>query len=132
MEVINYIAARLKKGIITFVNMVSLAHRDFPYHDYHTDTTEVTYQTYRVGENNYEASGDQHKLFVSKSLLVLATTAADLKFNHANNVEITILANNFYEFKSNIYQVHYKYDSEAGTIYLYPEGVLPQESRRPE
>lgn len=112
--------------------MVTLAHRDYPYHDFETATMTAAYQTYRVGENNRGLRGDQHKLFVSKSLLVYATQNAYVRFNHASNVIQTILANTWYEFMSNIYAVHFAYVQTAGTIYLYPEGVLPQEARRPE
>ena len=76
--------------------------------------------------------GDQKKLFLSKSLLVFCTTNTYVRFNNANNVIFTILANTWYEFMSNIYAVHHAYVADAGTIHLYPEGVLPQEARRPE
>lgn len=132
MSILDYILGRLQRGVITFINAVTLAHRDWPYHDFETATTTSTYQTYRVGENNDDGKGDQHKLFLSKSLLIYATTNSYVKFNHADNVVITILANTWYTFMSNIYAVHYRYVSAEGTIYLYPEGVLPQEARRPE
>lgn len=132
MNVLDYIIGRLKRGVITFIGMVSLAHRDYPFHDYASDTTTSVYQTYRVGENNRGKRGDQMKLFTSKSLLIFCTTNTYVKFNHANNVIQTLLANTWYEFMSNIYAVHYAYVADAGTIYLYPEGVLPQEARRPE
>ena len=130
--VFERIRNKINRGIIAFVNMVSLSHRDWPYHDYHSDTTKATYQTYRVGENNRLGDGDQMKLFVSKSLLIMATTNTYIVFNSVNNVVHTILANTWYEFMSNIYAVHYAYVASEGTIYIHPEGVLPQEARRPE
>ena len=112
--------------------MVILTNRDYPYHDYHSDTTTATYQTYTVGEKNIDREGDQKKLFISKSLLIMATTNTYIKLNHSGNVIITLLANNWYEFKSNIIRVMYAYVQEAGTIYIIPEGVLPDESRDAE
>ena len=109
-----------------------MANRDYPYHDYHSDTTTSTYQSYRVGEKNIDREGDQKKLFVSKSLLIMATTDTYIKLNHGGNVIITLLANNWYEFKSNITTVYYAYVSAEGTIYIIPEGVLPNEQRDAE
>lgn len=132
MNALEYLVGRLKRGLIAFIGMVTLAHRDWPYHDFHSDTTTAVYQTYVVGNNNRLRRGDQFKLFTSKSLLIMSTTNTYVKFNHADNVVITLLANRWYEFMSNIYAVHYVYVTEAGTIYIYPEGVPPQEARRPE
>lgn len=120
------------RGIIAFVNIVTLAHRDWPYHDFETATTTEAYQTYAVGENNLGRNGDQTKRFVSKSLLIFCTTNSYVVFNNRSNVVQTLLANTWYEFMSNIYVVHYAYVTSEGTIYLQPEGVLPQEARRPE
>ena len=47
--------------------MVTLAHQDFPYHDYHTDTTTGVYQNYTVGENNLDGDGTQNKRFIERS-----------------------------------------------------------------
>lgn len=132
MSILNYIVSKLKTGIITFLNIVTLANRDYPYHDFHSATTTSTYKPYYVGEKNLDASGDQHKLFISKSLLIMATTDTRVKFNHSDNVFLALLANNWYEFKSNIVSVFYRYATEAGTIYIYPEGVLPNEQRDAE
>ena len=70
--------------------------------------------------------------FVSKSTLVYSTVAADIKLNNTENVEIDILADVLYEFESNIHQIFYKYSAAEGTIYIYCEGVLPQEARGAE
>jgi len=109
-----------------------MANRDYPYHDYHSDTTTAIYQTYTVGEKNIDREGDQKKLFVSKSLLIMATTDTYVKFNHSGNVVKTLLANNWYEQKHNITRIMYAYVDEAGTIYIEPEGVLPNEQRDAE
>lgn len=114
------------------MNAVFGANRDYPYHDHHTDTMTSTYQSYRVGENNRISGGTQKKLFTSKSLLVYATTEADIKLNSTENIEIDILADTFYIFKSNVFQVFYKYSAAQGTIYITPEGVHMREGRIPE
>lgn len=132
MSLLDYLVGRLRRGVITFIHAVTLSHRDWPYHDFHTEATLEDYQTYRVGENNVGLNGDQHKLFVSKSTLIMATQDADVVFNHSNNAPILLLANNWYTFKSNIYQIHYARHETTGDIYIYCEGVLPQEARRPE
>lgn len=131
MSIFNYLVEKLRSGIITFVNMVTLANRDYPYEDFETATTTAAYQAYTVGENNYHSHGDQHKLFVSKSTLIHVTTNTYVRFNNANNVPNTLAANNFYEFKSNIKAIYYAYVAEEGTICIYCEGVLPEEQRSP-
>ncbi|TKJ36871.1 hypothetical protein CEE36_11330 [candidate division TA06 bacterium B3_TA06] len=132
MSVLDYIVGRMKRGVITFIGMVSLAHRDWPYHDHHSDTTTVVYQPYVVGENNIPGDGDQFKRFVAKSTLIFCTTNTRVIFNNSNNVFQTLLANTWYEFMTNIHQMFYRYSTEAGSILIYVEGVLPQEARRPE
>jgi len=132
MSVLDYIVARLKRGIITFIGMVTLSHRDWPYHDYETATTTATYTSYRVGENNKSASGDQHKFFTAKSTLILCTTNVYVILNHDNNVVQEIPANTWFEFESNVFFIQYAYVDEAGTIRIYTEGVAPNEARRPE
>jgi len=129
MSVLNYIVTKLQSGIITFINAVTLANRDYPYHDFHTDTMKVTQEHFRVGENNRGRDGSQTKLFTSKSTLIIATTNAYVTFNSSNNVEDLLLANNFYEFKSNIRNIFYRYATEEGTIYIHVDGVLGDEAR---
>lgn len=131
MSVFNYFVEKLHSGLITFINMVTLANRDYPYHDSHSDTMTADYQAYIVGSNNIGGQGDQKKLFVSKSTLIDATTDANIRLNNSNNVIIPLRANNFYEFKSNIKVVYYEYDSEEGNIHIKCEGVLPEEQRSP-
>lgn len=109
--------------------MVTLANRDYPYHDFHTATMAATHEHYSVGENNIGRDGTQAKHFVSKSTLILATTNAHVTFNSAENVEDLLLANNFYEFKHNIRNVFFRYATEEGTIYIHCDGVLGNEAR---
>jgi roadblock/LC7 domain-containing protein len=73
--------------------------------------------------------GDQKKLFTSKSTLIFATAVCTIKFNNANNVTIDILANTWYEFYQNIHMVIIVTIGTDGTVYLYFEGALPEESR---
>lgn len=131
-DIVSYIAQRLRRGLFAFISMVTLANRDYPYHDYHSDTTTSTKQPYRVGQNNRVGDGDQHKLFVSKSTLIMATTNTYVVFNSSNNVVQTLVANTWYTFESNIYVIYYYYVAAEGTIYIHAEGVAPQEARRPE
>jgi len=109
--------------------MVTLANRDYPYHDCESVTMLATKTPYRVGENNRTGDGTQGKLFVSKSTLIIATTDAIINLNSSENVDIPLLANNFYTFKSNIVSVDHRYATEEGTITITCEGVLPSESR---
>jgi len=90
---------------------------------------------YVVGQDQLTGKGDQQKHFISKSTLLFATINCSVKFNSLGNVTIAILANTWYEFKSNIHTV-YVYDDGSdltdGYLKMYFEGVLPQEGRRPE
>lgn len=131
MSLLNYVVTKLKSGIITFINAVILANRDYPYHDFHTNTMKATDLPYRVGEHNRAGDTTQSKLFTSKSTLIYATTQAIIKLNSAENVEQTLLATHYYEFLSNVQSVFYRYASQEGTIYIWTEGVLGNESRSP-
>lgn len=132
MSYVNNLIKYIEAGILKFVSLCFNANRDLPFHDYKTATLTATYKRYNVGENNQLGKGTQHKLFESKSTLILSTVNADIKLNSTENVEIDILANTYYEFKSNIHAIFYKYSASEGTIYIWTEGTLPQEARRPE
>lgn len=132
MSLLNYIVEKLKSGVITFINAVILANRDLPYHDYWDNDGWADTGSYVVGMNNLNAHGSQRKLFTSKSTLIFCTEDAVVWFNHSNNVNILILANTWYEFKSNIYQVFWNAITQGKYLYLYFEGVLPNESRSAE
>ena len=129
---LRYIGGKLAKGVITFINMVSLANHDFPYHDYHEDTTTGAYQSYTVGANNKDGIGLQKKFFVSKATLLMCTEDVYVKFNHADNVVNTFLADTYYTIPFNVIRIMYADVDVAGTIYIWTAGVLPQEVRTPE
>lgn len=133
MSVVQRMLARLESGLITFLNMVTLANRDLPYHDFHGFDSSSTSDTYVVGQNQIDAHGNQSKRFVSKSTLVYATCNTFIRFNDSKNVLIPILATTWYEFKTNIWQVFVDLDfGEDDSIAFYFEGVLPNEARSPE
>jgi hypothetical protein len=132
MSVLNYIVDKLKSGIITFINAVILANRDYPYHDTLVVTDADPPSGYAVGKNQVDARGSQSKLFVSKSTLIMSTEDATIQFNDANNVLVPLVAGVWYEFKSNIFQVFYGTPSTDKGIYFYFEGVLPDEQRGAE
>lgn len=124
---LNYIVSKLKAGVITFINAVILANHDYPLHDYKKieDGSEPT--AYAVGTDN--RNGDQRKLFVSKSTLVYSDVACTLRWNNDRNVTQDIIANTWYTFRANIRSVHVITIATDGTLYLYFEGVLPEEVR---
>ena len=132
MSILDYIYGRIRRGIITFVNIVTLANWELPYEDHMNDTTTAVKQTYRVGTNNQLGDGDQMKLFTSKLTPIFCTTDTYVVFNNVNNVPHYLRANTWYNFKINIYAIHYYYVSDAGTIYAHFGGVKPQEAGRPE
>lgn len=132
MSVTQRILACIDAGIHKFISLCISANRSLPFHDYETATMTATYKPYNVGENNQLGKGTQHKKFVSKSTLILATENADIKLNNSENIEIDILADTYYEFKSDISVIFYKYSAVEGTIYIWTEGVLAQEGRNPE
>ena len=133
MSVIQRMLARLESGLITFVNMVTLANREYPYHDYTVFDANSTDDMYVVGQNQIDAHGNQSKRFVSKSTLIYSTGDAHVHFNDSKNVAVAILALTWYEFKSNIWQVFTDIpQGEDEFIKFYFEGVLPDEARSPE
>ena len=115
-----------------FTGETSNVNRDMPCHDYHLVNAQSTDTCYIVGDNQVAAHGDQRKRFVSKSTLIFSTADCTVKFNNSNNVAVAILADTWYEFKSNIYQVYYSIPEGENFLKLYFEGCLPQESRSPE
>jgi hypothetical protein len=94
------------------------------------------WRSYQVGANQIDAHGDQKKYFVSKSTLIFADYDFEVKFNSMLNVSVIILKDTWYEFKSNIYQVFKRpVDDdfvEDVNIWIYFEGVMVDEARRPE
>jgi hypothetical protein len=125
--------ARVKIGVWQFWRMVFSANRDLPYNDYHHIDESSTTFIYQVGSDQITGKGDQKKHFVSKSTLIYSTVNISLQFNSLGNVIETILADTFYEFKHNIYQVNVaKLPNGDWDLYLYFEGVFPYEARPPE
>lgn len=122
----------LETGLWKFVKVVLSANREYPFHDYESVGDGSEPVAYRVGQNQVDLHGDQTKHFVAKSTLVYSDVACTIRFNHTNNVAIAILANTWYEFKSNVTYVYVSAIGAQGTIYMYFEGVLPQEARDAE
>lgn len=105
---------------------------DFPYHDYVAIEDGSEPVVYQVGKSNQVGRGDQHKLFTSKSTLLIADQTTTIRFNSTENVTITLIANVPYTFYSNIHALYVVTIGTGGTLYAYFEGVLPDEARRPE
>lgn len=132
MSLLNYIATKIKNRIITFINVVTLANREYPYEDFVTidDGEEPT--VYQVGEHNRRPDGSQSKLFVAKSTLMLSDVACTVRFNDARSVTHTLRANQMYEFMQNIWTVHVVTIATGGYLDIHCEGVLSDEARRAE
>jgi hypothetical protein len=124
--------SKVRVGIWQFVRLVLSANREYPYNDYHHVTNQSENMFYIVGSNQIDAHGAQHKLFVSKSTLVYSTEDTHVHFNDSRNVADVILALTWYEFKHNIAAVYFPIPSSDNDLYLYFEGVLPEEARSPE
>lgn len=124
--------SKVKVGIWQFWRLVGSMNHEYPYHDDHVVTSQTTVAFYVVGSNQQAAHGAQHKLFASKSTLIMSTEDTHVHFNNPNNVAEPILANNWFEFKSNIEAVHFPIPASDKYLYLYFEGVLPEEARDPE
>lgn len=126
------LAALLESRVIKFINAVTNTNTDMPYHDYYTVEDGSEPAQYDVGHNQVTGHGDQRKLFASKNTLIMATAAATIRFNSGNNVLITLLANTWYTFYSNIHTLFIVAIAQGGTLYAYFEGTLPEEARSPE
>lgn len=127
MSLLSKIAGMINTGIVQFVNLVGLANRDYPLHDYKKFEDGDEPATYTVGTDN--RVGDQKKLFMSKSTLLYSDVACTIRLNNANNVTLDIIANTWYEFYSNVRSLIVVTIATGGTLYAYFEGVLPQEGR---
>lgn len=124
--------AKVKVSIWQFIRLVFSANREYPYHDVWNNDDYSDTGIYVVGSNQINAHGDQHKLFVSKSTLIFSEVFLSLRFNSPKNEPVPILANTWYEFKSNIWTVYWDVGTLSGMLWLYFEGVLPEEARNPE
>lgn len=104
-----------------------IANHDFPYHDEGKFLIGDIGFKYVVGANNVDAHGSQRKHFVSKSTLFYCTAAAQVRFNHSDNVVIDIPANVLITFLSNIREIFIVTVADQVTLYAWFEGVLPQQ-----
>lgn len=109
-----------------------LANRDYPYHDHIKIDDGSEPDLWVVGSTNVGLNGSQRKVFVSKSLLAYSDVACTFRFNHRNNVTINHPANAFIEYKSNIWSVHVLTIATDGSLYLWADGVLPEDARGTE
>ena len=132
MSWLNEQMAKMKNGILRFVNATINANRDMPFHDYYHADETATKRVYLVGDNNINQDGDQRKRFVSKSTLIFCTEDTTIYLNSNNNILIVLLADTYYEFKSNIYAIHHAAITQGEDFYAWFEGTLPQEARSPE
>jgi len=132
MTLAEYLLSKIKKGIISFVHLVSLANKDYPYFDYKTYADTEEPEMYNVGKDSITGESTQHKLFVSKSTLIIADVDCTIQFNNTNNVVVDIIADILFTFKHNIHAVNVLTIGAGGNIYMYFEGVLPNEARNPE
>jgi len=126
---LSKIASLVNTGVIQFLNLVGLANRDYPLHDYHmfVDGEEPTHHI--VGTGNMANAGDQKKLFTSKSTLLYATADCTIRLNNSNNVAIAILAGVWYEFYQNVHTLFVDVIGINGYLYAYFEGTKPEECR---
>lgn len=126
------ILEKLNKNLWCIIKAVFTANRDYPYHDFITIDDGDEPKQYVVGTNNKDVQGDQKKLFISKSTMILSDVECTIRFNHTANTPITIRADTQYEFLSNIKMVYVTAIGAQGYLDLGFEGVLPDEARNPE
>lgn len=131
MSMFNYMVEKLRNGVLTFINAIINANRDLPFHDYYHGDENSADLSYIVGDNSLGANGDQKKRFTSKSTLVMCTENTTIRFNSQNNVAITILADTYYEFKSNIYALYHAAITQGEDFYAWFEGTMTNEARPP-
>ena len=105
---------------------------DYPYHDYKAFTDSDNGTFYTVGDANKYIDGDQHKNFVSKDTIFYCDGVATIRLNNAENVLITIPAALVVNLECNIHKIHIITVAADKTLYVYMEGVLPEECRYPE
>ncbi len=146
MSFIQRIIEALDARLWKFIRIVHSANHDYPYHDFikieNESENDVLYGSYAVGTNNINAHGDQSKRFVSKRANIWATKdATTIRFNDSRNVEMElepILVDDIggivrvgKEYHTNVAVVYYAIATES-YLYMYFEGVLPEEARDAE
>jgi hypothetical protein len=103
---------------------------------------EVMNGSYAVGTNNVNAHGDQSKRFVSKRANIWTNNGeVTIRFNDSRNIAIPlppklcdlngIILWYEKEFHANIASVYYSVPATF-LLYMYFEGVLPEEARDAE
>lgn len=135
-----------KDRLWRFFRVIVSTNRDFPYHDYveieNEDEENELKSHYVVGTATLDCHGDQSKRFVSKRALIWCeSSAATIRINHANNPEINLplkfvlaappMSIFEIELHTNISSIYYTIPAEY-KLYMYFEGVLPEEARDAE
>lgn len=146
MTFVQRVIEALDSGIFKFIKAVFSANHDYPFHDYkkvqNPDEENRQVMQYVVGEGNKDINGNQHKLFVSKRMLIWTyDNDTTIRLNDTNNVEIDLPLKIYtdseneimfaIELRTNISKVFISLAAEKN-CYVYCEGVLPQETRNPE
>jgi hypothetical protein len=132
MPKLSEIQALIERGVNQFIAVCTNSNRDLPFHDYKKANANKE-GFYVVGSSQINGTGDQKKHFISKSTLIFCNHNIKIRFNSANNTEIFIFANTYYEFKSNIHSIYWVSVGEGEDyIDMWFEGVMYHEARRPE
>ena len=146
MTYLQRLLEALESRVWKFVRIVHSTNHEYPYHDYkelvNEDEENSAIFHYVCGEGNVAAHGDQHKYFVSKRMLIWAMHPETyVQLNDSKNVAINIPLK-FYDFTAlqgvaeielhtNINEIFVTVPA-AKTVYVYCEGVLPEEARDAE
>lgn len=146
MSFIQRIIEALDARLWKFIRIVHSANHDYPYHDFVTINNELGEESlngmYAVGTSNVDLHGDQSKRFVSKHAnLWCMNFATTVRFNDSRNVAIYLPAKLINstdavvwcekEFHTNIAAVYYTV-AAGDVLFMYFEGVLPEEARDAE
>ncbi|NVM22646.1 MAG: hypothetical protein HWN68_12815 [Desulfobacterales bacterium] len=111
---------------------IKVFNHDYPYHDYKKFTDTDNGSVYVVGDANKYLEGDQHKNFISKDTIIYCDGAATIRLNNAENVLIDVIAAVILNLECNIKSIHIVTVEAEKTLYVWMEGVLPEETRYAE
>jgi hypothetical protein len=146
MSLTQRLEAWLNANVWRFFRAVFSANHDYPYHDFavidNSQGGDPVTAMYAVGTNNVNAHGDQSKRFVSKHANIWTNDPTTVvRFNDSRNVPIVLplifgivepeMATYEKEFYTNIAAVYYTVPA-GKTLWMYFEGVLPEETRDAE
>lgn len=145
MSFIQRIIEALDAKLWKFIRIIHSANHDLPYHDYVyliNTTGDTLNGVYKVGANNVDKHGDQSKFFVSKRANIWTDNdATTVQFNDSRNVAIALPPTlvdptaSFWlykkDFYTNIAVVYYSLPNNS-SLWMYFEGVLPEEARDAE